>query len=217
MLQNARQDDGRLSFGTIGAISKWISWIAGGLILFAACLVTLDVFAREIFSDNIFESYEISIYIFAISVAFSYAYALTTKTHIRIDAIYSHLPHFYRVILDLLASIALSATAICLCYYGWVTALESFSFPTNDIWGARSVSDLYVPLVIPQGLWALGLTWFAVVSVLFSVKSAMHFLARDFNSVSALIGIQRREGEDELNEALDITKADQALTNEENK
>ena len=52
------------------------------------------------FSDNLFESYEISIYIFAITVAFSYAYALTTKTHIRIDALYVHLPYIYRVILD---------------------------------------------------------------------------------------------------------------------
>jgi len=195
---------------SLEGISKRISWVAGGLILFSAVLVTFDILAREIFSDNLFESYEISIYIFAIAVAFSYAYALTTKTHIRIDAIYSHLPHFYRALLDLFASIALSATATCLCYFGWLTAIESFSFPTNDFWGARSVSDLYVPLVIPQGLWALGLTWFAVTCIVYSLRGTAYFFARDFNSISALIGIVRREGEDELNEALDISKAEQA-------
>ena len=61
-------------------ITNFFAWISGALILFAAVLVSLDILAREVFSDNLFESYEISIYIFAITVAFSYAYALTTKT-----------------------------------------------------------------------------------------------------------------------------------------
>ena len=133
-------------------ITTFFSWIAGALILFAAILVSLDIFAREVFSDNLFESYEISIYIFAITVAFSYGYALTTKTHIRIDALYVHLPYLYKVILDIFSCAVISMVAVGLCYYGWLTALESFSFPTNDMWGARSVSDLYVPLVIPQAL-----------------------------------------------------------------
>lgn len=190
-------------------ISQKIAWIAGALILFSAVLVSLDILAREFFSDNFFESYEISIYIFAITVAFSYAYALTTKTHIRIDALYNHLPRIYRAILDLLASCALSATAVFLAYYGWMTAIESFSFPTNDMWGARSVSDLYVPLVIPQSLWALGLSWFAVTCVFFSLRGLFLYFKRDFDSMTALIGIDKREGEDELNEALELTTSDQ--------
>ncbi|MDC0074623.1 TRAP transporter small permease [Alphaproteobacteria bacterium] len=187
-------------------ITTFFAWIAGALILFAAVLVTLDILAREIFSDNLFESYEISIYIFAITVAFSYAYALTTKTHIRIDALYVHLPYLFRVVLDIFSCAVISMVAVGLCYYGWLTALESFSFPTNDIWGARSVSDLYVPLVIPQSLWALGLTWFALTSLLFLFKSIFFFLKKDYQSVSYLIGIQKREEGDELTEALELTK-----------
>ena len=187
-------------------MTTFFAWIAGALILFAAVLVSLDILAREIFSDNLFESYEISIYIFAITVAFSYGYALTTKTHIRIDALYVHLPYIYRVILDIFSCAVISMVAIGLCYYGWLTAFESFSFPTNDIWGARSVSDLYVPLVIPQALWALGLTWFALTSLLFLLKSIFFFLKKDYRSVSYLIGIQKREEGDELTEALELTK-----------
>ena len=187
-------------------ITTFFAWIAGALILFAAVLVTLDILAREIFSDNLFESYEISIYIFAITVAFSYAYALTTKTHIRIDALYVHLPYLFRVVLDIFSCAVISMVAVGLCYYGWLTALESFSFPTNDIWGARSVSDLYVPLVIPQSLWALGLTWFALTSLLFLFKSIFFFSKKDYKAVSFLIGIQKREEGDELTEALELTK-----------
>ena len=49
-------------------MTTFFAWISGALILFAAILVSLDILAREIFSDNLFESYEISIYIFAFSV-----------------------------------------------------------------------------------------------------------------------------------------------------
>ena len=64
-------------------------WAAGSALLFCAVLVTLDVFARNLFNDIFFESYDITICWYAVTVAFSFSFALTTKTHIRIDVIYA--------------------------------------------------------------------------------------------------------------------------------
>lgn len=100
--------------GILERLARIFAWIAGGLILACAVLVTLDVIGRELFNDNFFESFEITIYTYAVTVAFSFAFALTTKTHIRIDVIYGRLPSVYRAVLDVVAVVMLAGLAVML-------------------------------------------------------------------------------------------------------
>ena len=192
--------------GILERLARFFVWIAGGLILACAVLVTLDVFAREIFNDNLFESFEITIYTYAVTVAFSFAFALTSKTHIRIDVIYGRLPPAYRALLDIAAVGMLSALAIMLGYYAWSTTLQSFSFPGPGRLGAVSASDLSVPLVIPQALWSLGLSWFALICLVYLVRALISLSRRDYRAVEKLIGVEQHEAE--LEEALSATQAE---------
>lgn len=192
--------------GILERISRFLAWSAGGAILFCAGLVTLDVFARNFFNDNLFESFEITIYIYAATVAFSFSFALTTKTHIRIDVIYGRFPKAGRAILDVIAMAMLTALAVLMAYFAWSLTQESFGLPGK--WGAVSASDLLVPLVIPQSVWSLGLTWFALICVVYLVRGFYSLLRRDFAAVTALIGVEQREGEAELAEALQLVNVD---------
>lgn len=190
--------------GVLERLSRLMAWVAGGAILFCAVLVTLDVFARNLFNDNFFESFEITIYLYAVTVAFSFSFALTTKTHIRIDVIYARFPKVGRAVLDLVALAMLTAIALIMAYYGWVLTQESYGLPGPGNMGAVSPSDLAVPLVIPQSAWSLGLTWFALVCVVYMLRSLFSFARGDIAAVTALIGVEQREGEAELEEALSI-------------
>ena len=178
-------------------------WIAGGLILACAVLVTLDVFAREFFNDNFFESFEITIYTYAVTVAFSFAFALTSKTHIRIDVIYGRLPSAYRALLDIAAIVMLAGLAVVLTFYAWSTTLQSFSFPGPGRLGAVSASDLSVPLVIPQALWSLGLSWFGLVCLVYLIRALFSLSRRNYRAVEKLIGVEQHDAE--LEEALAAT------------
>ena len=192
--------------GILERLSRYLAWASGGAILFCAVLVTLDVFARNVFNDNLFESFEITIYLYAVTVAFSFSFALTTKTHIRIDVVYARFPKIGRAILDLIALAMLTLLSVILAFYAWSLTIESYGLPGPGNWGAVSVSDLAVPLVLPQSVWALGLTWFAFVCVIYMLRGLYSFGRGDLAAVTALIGLEQREGEAELQETLSIVK-----------
>lgn len=201
----AESTDGRRE-GVLERLSRYFAWASGGAILFCAVLVTLDVFARNVFNDNLFESFEITIYLYAVTVAFSFSFALTTKTHIRIDVVYARFPKIGRAILDLIALAMLTVLSVILAFYAWSLTIESYGLPGPGNWGAVSVSDLAVPLVLPQSFWALGLTWFAFICVIYMLRGLYSFGRGDLATVTALIGLEQREGEAELEEALNIVK-----------
>ena len=133
---------------------------------------------------------------------------MTTKTHIRIDVIYARFPTIGRAILDIIALGMLTVLAVIFAYYAWSLTLESFRLPGPGTLGAVSPSDLAVPLVIPQSVWALGLTWFAFVCAVYLLRGVYSFGRGDLAAVTALIGIEQREGEAELSEALSLVAED---------
>ena len=61
-------------------------------------------------------------------------------------------------------------------------------FHTSFVLGARSMSPIATPLVIPQLLWVLGLIMFLAIALLLLVRATGALLTGDFGSVGRLIG-----------------------------
>ncbi len=140
----------------VTTVSRFLARLGGALILVCAFLVSLDVVFRNIFKLAIFESYELTGYGIALATASGLSWALVTKAHIRIEVLYNMLGVKPRAYLDICALAALSVVAAVLVYYGALVVLDNWEL------GARSNSTLHVPMAIPQGLWLLGLAWFAL-------------------------------------------------------
>ena len=70
------------------AVSRYAVWASGGMLLFAAAMVTVDVTIRAIFGRSMGGSDEISGYLLAISTSWAFAYALLHRVNVRIDAAY---------------------------------------------------------------------------------------------------------------------------------
>ena len=167
--------------GALVRISRWLAWIGGGLILFCAVPITLDVAARKLAGAALFEGYEISTYIFAVAVALGYGYTLLVGAHIRVDAVYSRFPKTGRALLDVVAMAAMMLVAATLAWYAVDTARESFTM------GARANTTLGTPLAIPQFLWAAGLVWFALVTVIVLVRTLWLLARRRIDDVIAVV------------------------------
>jgi len=163
--------------------SRALVWVGGGVLLLMAVLVTLDVLTRSLFAVAFFESFEITSYAFAIAVAAAYAYALLTRSHIRVDALYTRLPRPARLLSDMASYLALAALAGLLAYHGWDTVWQSARL------GATSSSALAVPLVVPQSLWAAGLSWFLIVVVLLLLRGAGLLMRGKRAEAEGLLGI----------------------------
>jgi TRAP-type mannitol/chloroaromatic compound transport system permease small subunit len=147
-------------------ISRFLARLGGGMILLTTIPIAGDVLLRKLFGQSWLESYELTIYAFAIAVALGYGYALTSASFIRIDVLHSRLPRRLRVLLDLAAMLLLCTMVGLLLWHGAQTLQQSIAM------GARSNSAFGVRLAIPQSLWILGFLWFFVVSISLTLRMA---------------------------------------------
>lgn len=166
--------------------SRILAWVAGAVILFGCGgLITLDVITRYLLRRGVVESFEISGYALAAAVGLGLAFTVTTKANVRVDILLDLLPRRLRVLCDVLASLALALVALALAWFGWQTVGQSLAMH------ARSVSTLQVPMAIPQGIWWIGIFWFACMAVLIPLQAMGRLLRRDAPGFERLVGSLR--------------------------
>ncbi|MCA3245711.1 MAG: TRAP transporter small permease subunit [Tagaea sp.] len=171
-------------------ISRLFAWAAGACILFGCgLLVSLDVITRAIFRRGVIESFEISGYAFAAAVGLGMAFAVASKSHIRVDIALGLLPRKLRAPFDLIASAALAAVALALAWFCWGVLDQSIAM------NAKSVSTMQTPMALPQSVWFAGLFWFAAMSVIVPVQALLRLLAGDRAGFEALVGSLRVDEE----------------------
>lgn len=167
-------------------ISRILAWLAGAIVLFGCSfLITVDVVTRFFFKRGMVESFEISGYALAACIGLGLAFTVTSKANIRVDILLDALPDRMRVVCDLIASLALALIALTLAWFAWGTLAQSWAL------GAKSISLLQVPMVIPQGIWFTGIFWFACMAVLIPIQAVMRLFAHDRIGFDALIGSLR--------------------------
>ncbi len=174
--------------------------IAAGLALIAAAiLVSVEVIVRRVFLLSFNAGSELSSYVLGIVASWGLAYTLLMRGHVRVDALVRHLPERLRSWIDVFALVGLGLVAILLLSQGFVTFMASWSL------SARSMTPLQVPIWIPQGLWVLGLAFFALVLAILVISAITALLRGDHRRSRQLIGIQGVE--DEAAEALADVRA----------
>jgi hypothetical protein len=100
-----------------------------------------------------------------------------------------------RQYLHTLALAVLTALSLFLAWCAWTLVEESVFFQATD------TSALAIPLVIPQGLWAVGITMLALQAVLQLFEAACLLWAGDARQIDSLLGA--RGYEEETQEALE--------------
>lgn len=169
--------------------SRIAVWIGGSLLLFAACLTTVDVFLRKIFNWSFGGADEIAGYMFAIATAFAFAFALLQRANVRIDALYIVLPKPVRLVFDILGFLLL-ASFIALI------AERSFNVWWNSyVNSSVSITPLVTPLALPQGFWFAGMVFCVLIIILMLVRLFVAAVQGDWLRVSELIGARSLEEE----------------------
>lgn len=167
----------------VARISRILAWVAGATILLGCSLpITIDVIARLVLNRGLVESFEISGYALAACIGLGMAFTVTTKANIRVDILTARLPTSLRAATDLIAALALAVVAAALGWFAWGTLAQSWAMD------ARSISRLQVPIVLPQGIWWLGLAWFACVAALAPVLAILRLVRGDRVGFDALVG-----------------------------
>lgn len=178
----------------IAATSRQFARAGGVLLLAAALLISAEIIARKLLGAGWNIATELSGYALAIGSALAFADTMLVRAHIRVDVVYARCPRPARMLLDLLSAASLTLFAFVLAWRVFDVVAESWRL------GARENTTLATPLVIPQGLWWLGIAWFTLVAGWITLRTAAAIMRGDAAAVRALAGPPGIE--EELDEAL---------------
>lgn len=191
------------------SVSRIAVWIAGGALLLAACVVSIDVILRKLFSISMGGADEIMGYVFAIGTAWAFTFTLLERGNVRIDALYQLLPRPVRAVLDIVSTLVLGWFMFLVTKAAYSVFYGSMGWPFGDteFWSV-SITPLLTPLAIPQGLWVLGLILFMFAIVLVLVRSVVALAKGDLAAVARVAG--PRTQDEEVEEELHMAEATHA-------
>jgi TRAP-type C4-dicarboxylate transport system permease small subunit len=148
----------------IDSSTRYWAIAAGWLLLLLTVYITADVVLRKVFQKSIQGSDELGGYILAILCAFGFSWTLKNRAHIRLNLLLTSLPATVQVMINLLAYIILTAFAYAMLWRGAAMVLETAEL------NAVAPTPLATPLILPQGIWLLGITWFSIHLTLYLIQ-----------------------------------------------
>src|SRR6266700_3293758 len=141
-------------------LGRFMNAAAGWLFVVCSLFVSFDVLARKFFNVSSRATVELTGYMLAFGIAWGLCDALTTRAHIRVDVLVTKMPLRLRAFMHALALAFLALLAFFFVWRGWAVVHDSWEF------GAHDSSALTIPLVVPQALWAFGITVFFALTVI---------------------------------------------------
>jgi TRAP-type C4-dicarboxylate transport system permease small subunit len=158
--------------------------VAGGaMLLIAAILICIDITTRYAFAWTLGGADDLSGYALAISSAWGLSATLLARSHIRIDTVYARVKSVRtRALLDFMSLTVFAFFIGLVAWHAWGVVQQSY------VSTSHSLSEIEMPLVVPQALWFLGLVFFVAVALLLLLRALRAFLAGDLDQVFALIG-----------------------------
>lgn len=170
-------------------LSRYSAKAGGGMILFAAFMVTIDVLARRLFGITMSGSDEVSGYLFAIATALALPYALLMRANVRIDAAYNLLSPRVRYGMDVFGLVLFTAFTLLVTWRAALTVKVTWE---ND---AHAITPLQTPLILPQSIWLAGWILFCLCLVLVLAGTLRAGWRGDLVAASNLSGVMSVEEE----------------------
>ncbi len=163
-------------------VSTRMAHVGGWLFMIVSFYISFDVIARKYFGFTTKGADELSSYALALGSTWGLAHVLVQKGHVRIDILWNHFSARVQAYLNVLALALLNLFVGLLAWHAWAMVRESIRL------GAEAATPLSTPLMYPQGLWALGLTWFLLIGLLVMLQALLLLAAGQAKRVAGEFG-----------------------------
>jgi TRAP-type C4-dicarboxylate transport system permease small subunit len=171
-----------------GSIARVGAIVAGWALMAISIAMCVEILGRKYFNFSFRGLDEIGGYMLAGVSAFGFAYALSTRAHMRVTLLFPYVPASVQSLLNVLAMLTLAAMA---AFCAWRGVFEVLDVLTS---GKRSNTPLSVPLWMPQAIWFAGMALFAVGAIFMALHS-VSLLFRDRALLNRIYGPQSLEEE----------------------
>ncbi|MDH4574411.1 TRAP transporter small permease subunit [Salinicola acroporae] len=191
--------------GAVRLVSRWAARLIGLLLLAVVVMVIMEVVSRKLLGRSFEGVQEYAGYVLAVLSAWGLSHTLVERAHIRIDVGYSKLPIAARAALDLLSILAVNLVGWMIVIHAWPVFSGSLSNHTT------ANTPLSTPLWIPQLVWVLGYTWFAVSAAVLAIRALLAAAGGDSATIRTLIGMGHDADQLEA-DSLEVRVHDNAAT-----
>lgn len=144
--------------------------VSGWWLMVIAAFTCIEIVGRKLFGFSLQGVDEVGAYTLAVVSGLSFAHALVTRAHTRIDFLIVKLSEPVRAALNALAMVTLALMALFCLWKGAPVLIETLEFRS------RSTSPLQTPLWMPQGPWLAGLALFALVATALAIHALVLLL-----------------------------------------
>jgi TRAP-type C4-dicarboxylate transport system permease small subunit len=151
-------------------ISQMIAFVSGSLFLLLSFYITIDALGRSFGGPYSAVTNDISVYTLAAAGTWGFAHALRKSAHVRVDLLLPMIPVRQRYLINIGNTALVGVFAAITSFYCWHLVHGSW------LTGARSITPLQTPLVIPQSLMAAGLTALAIEAFVIATYGVTRFL-----------------------------------------
>ena len=179
----------------VAGLAAAMAWVAGWNYIACALFITGDIVGRNLLGVSSAATVEITGYMLACGIAWGLAHTLACRAHIRVDVLVTRLPLRLRAPLHVFSLLLLAGFALFTAWAAWELVDESALFDAHDN------SALRVPLIIPQGIWAFGISAFVLICAVLLLESVLALLLGEGERLDGLLG--SRTLNDETEEALE--------------
>lgn len=142
-----------------------LAFIAGASVFILSLLISFDVVARRFFGFSLQGTDEIGGYVLAIVGSLGMIHVLNRREFTRIDLLLRVTPLAVQRVLHVIAYLSLAAMVVFFATHA-ITTLED-----TILFQSRANTPLQTPMWIPQGLWTIGMVFFAVMAVIHAVRA----------------------------------------------
>jgi TRAP-type mannitol/chloroaromatic compound transport system permease small subunit len=170
-------------------IADWTVIACGWWLIVLSVATCVEMLGRKVFGFSLQGIDEIGSYTYGIVGAFGYAYALITRSHVRVDFLLSRFSDWTRSLLNLLAMLSLAALAMLCLWRGYHVVAQSVDM------GSTAATPLATPMWIPQSIWLAGYLMFALVAAWAAIDAMRLFVRSATAELNARFGPQTLEEE----------------------
>ena len=174
---------------TLTRIADWTVIACGWWLIVLSATTCVEMLGRKVLGFSLQGVDEIGSYTYGIVGAFGYAYALITRSHVRVDFLVSRFSDRTRSLLNLLAMLSLAALALLLLWRGCHVVAQSIDM------GSTAATPLATPMWIPQTIWLAGYLMFALVAAWAAIDAMRLFVRGATAELNARFGPQTLEEE----------------------
>lgn len=182
----------------VARVAAVMAHLAGWNYLACALFITFDIVARNFFGFSSRATVEVTGYMLACGIAWGLAHTLAARAHIRVDVLVNRFPVAVRAPLHLFALLLLGVFAVFVAWAAYSLYDESALFDAHDN------SALRIAMVVPQGIWLVGILAFVAMVAVLLLESVLALLAGEPGRLDGLLA--SRSVDDEAAEALAAVK-----------